>query len=150
MDIKYKYVLTIYLTVSLCMILSLSCFSQNKFAEQYGIGILSLSFDEHDVNPTFQFYKEIIDIGPTPHSEHLLVAWLPEEGILFEADHFPNPANGRMAPAQLVTRRLGEVIDARGMDVKTIVGAHSARIASREDLAKALSLLPVNAAGSSW
>lgn len=93
---------------------------------------------------------QIIDIGPTPHSEHLLVAWLPEEGILFEADHFPNPANGRMAPAQPVTRRLAEVIDARGMDVKTIVGAHSARIASREDLAKALSLLPVNAAGSSW
>ena len=35
---------------------------------------------------------EIIDIGPTPHSEHLLVAWLPKEGILFEADHFPNPS----------------------------------------------------------
>ncbi len=34
---------------------------------------------------------EIIDIGPTPHAKHLLVAWLPEEGILFEADHFPNP-----------------------------------------------------------
>ena len=93
---------------------------------------------------------QIIDIGPTPHSEHLLVAWLPEEGILFEADHFPNPANGRMAPAQPVTRRLAEVIDQRGMDVKTIVGAHSARVASRADLVKSLALSPVNVVSASW
>ncbi len=93
---------------------------------------------------------QIIDIGPTPHSEHLLVAWLPEEGILFEADHFPNPANGRMTPAQPVTRRLAEVIDLRGMDVKTIVGAHSARVASRADLVRALALAPVNAVSASW
>ena len=50
---------------------------------------------------------EIIDIGPTPHAEHLLVACLPEEGILFEADHFPNPTNGQMAPAQPVTSTSG-------------------------------------------
>ena len=28
---------------------------------------------------------QLVDVGPTPHSEHLVVAWLPEEGILFEA-----------------------------------------------------------------
>jgi glyoxylase-like metal-dependent hydrolase (beta-lactamase superfamily II) len=92
---------------------------------------------------------EIIDIGPTPHAEHLLVAWLPEEGILFEADHFPNPTNGRMQPAQPVTKRLAEVIDKMGLDVKTIVGAHSPRIASIDDLRRALALNPVNAAQTS-
>ena len=86
---------------------------------------------------------EIIDIGPTPHSKHLLVAWLPEEGILFEADHFPNPTNGRMQPAQGVTKRLAEVIDTMGLDVKFIVGAHSPRIASIDDLRRSLALRPV-------
>jgi glyoxylase-like metal-dependent hydrolase (beta-lactamase superfamily II) len=92
---------------------------------------------------------EIIDIGPTPHAKHLLVAWLPEEGILFEADHFPNPTNGRMQPAQAVTKRLAEAIATMGLDVKTIVGAHSPRIASIDDLRRALALSPVNAAQTS-
>jgi len=89
---------------------------------------------------------EIIDIGPTPHVEHLLVAWLPEEGILFEADHFPNPTNGRMQPAQPVTKRLAEAIDKLGLDVKIIVGAHSPRIASIDDLHRALKLSPTKVA----
>jgi len=83
---------------------------------------------------------EIIDIGPTPHSKHLLVAWLPEEGILFEADHFPNPTNGQMAPAQPVTKRLAEAISEKGLDVKIIVGSHSPRIASIDDLRSAMAL----------
>jgi glyoxylase-like metal-dependent hydrolase (beta-lactamase superfamily II) len=89
---------------------------------------------------------EIIDIGPTPHVEHLLVAWLPEEGILFEADHFPNPTNGRMQPAQPVTKRLAEAIDKLGLDVKSIVGAHSPRVASINDLRQALEMSPTKVA----
>ncbi len=83
---------------------------------------------------------ELIDIGPTPHSEHILVAWLPDEGILFEADHFPNPINGRVPPAQPVTKHLAGKIEELGLDVKTIVGAHSPRIASVEDLRRSLAL----------
>jgi glyoxylase-like metal-dependent hydrolase (beta-lactamase superfamily II) len=85
---------------------------------------------------------QLIDIGPTPHVEHLIVAWLPEEGILFEADHFPNPGNGKFAPAQPVTQRLAEVIAERGMEVKTIVGAHTPWQASMDDLNAALRLEP--------
>lgn len=92
---------------------------------------------------------EIIDIGPTPHVEHLLVAWLPEEGILFEADHFPNPTNGQMPPAQPVTKRLAEAIREKGMDVKIIVGAHSPRIASMDDMRQSLALSPVKVAQTS-
>jgi len=87
---------------------------------------------------------EIIDIGPTPHAEHLLVAWLPKQGILFEADHFPNPTNGLMQPAQPVTVRLAEAIDKMGLDVKIIVGAHSPRIASIDDLRRTLALTPIS------
>lgn len=92
---------------------------------------------------------EIIDIGPTPHVKHMLVAWLPEEGILFEADHFPNPTNGRMQPAQPVTKRLAKAISEKGLDVKIIVGAHSPRVASIDDLRQALALSPVKVAQTS-
>jgi glyoxylase-like metal-dependent hydrolase (beta-lactamase superfamily II) len=85
---------------------------------------------------------EIIDIGPTPHSEHLLVAYLPDEGVLFEADHFPNPANGRIPPAQPVTKHLARKIDELGLDVKTIIGTHSPRVASIDDLRHSLALEP--------
>ncbi len=88
---------------------------------------------------------EIVDIGPTPHVEHLLVAYLPEEGVLFEADHFANPTNGRMQPAQPVTRHLANAIDKLGMKVKTIVGSHSPRIASIDDLNQSLALAQAKA-----
>jgi glyoxylase-like metal-dependent hydrolase (beta-lactamase superfamily II) len=83
---------------------------------------------------------ELHDIGPTPHAEHILVAYLPKEGVLFEADHFVNPANGRMPPAQPVTRHLANAIDKLGLDVKIILSSHSPRIASIDDLNKSLAL----------
>ena len=39
-----------------------------------------------------------------------------------------------------MTKRLAEVIQARGLDVRTIVGAHSPRIASIDDLRQSLAL----------
>jgi glyoxylase-like metal-dependent hydrolase (beta-lactamase superfamily II) len=81
---------------------------------------------------------ELHDIGPTPHTEHLIVAWLPDEGILFEADHFSLPASGPIGAANGVTVALAKAIDERGFDVKMIIGAHSPRIGTREDLNTAL------------
>lgn len=83
---------------------------------------------------------EIVDLGPTPHVEHLLVAYLPDEGVLFEADHFPNPPNGRVPPANSNTRALAAAMEREGLDVNTIVGAHSPRVASMDDLREALAL----------
>jgi glyoxylase-like metal-dependent hydrolase (beta-lactamase superfamily II) len=85
---------------------------------------------------------ELHDIGPTPHTEHLVVAFLPESGLLFEADHFPNPGNGRFQPAQPVTRHLARAIAERGLEVKTIVGAHTPWQASWDDLTGSLALEP--------
>jgi len=81
---------------------------------------------------------EIHNIGPTPHAQDLLVAYLPEHGLLFEADHFPNPLNGQIIPAQPVTVRLAAVIDELGLKVTHIVGAHSSRVATIDDLRQSL------------
>jgi len=81
---------------------------------------------------------EIIDIGPTAHTEHLLVAYLPEEGILFEADHFALPRVGPIPPAVTSTRTFAQALAREELRVRGIVSAHSPRVATMEDLNTAL------------
>jgi glyoxylase-like metal-dependent hydrolase (beta-lactamase superfamily II) len=81
---------------------------------------------------------EVIDIGPTAHSEHLLVAYLPDEGILFEADHFALPRVGPIPPAVTSTQSFAEALSREELGVKLILSAHSPRAATLDDLRVAL------------
>jgi glyoxylase-like metal-dependent hydrolase (beta-lactamase superfamily II) len=81
---------------------------------------------------------EIIDIGPTAHTEHLLVAYLPEEGILFEADHFALPLVGPIPPATTSTRSFSVALARQDLSVQKIVSAHSPKVATPDDLQAAL------------
>jgi len=89
---------------------------------------------------------ELYNIGPTPHAENILVAFLPAEGILFEADHFPQPANGVIPPAVPATIAFAEALDRLGLEFATLVGAHSPRIGTPADLRAALSRQPATVA----
>jgi glyoxylase-like metal-dependent hydrolase (beta-lactamase superfamily II) len=81
---------------------------------------------------------QIIDIGPTAHTEHLLVAYLPEEGILFEADHFTLPRVGPIPPAVTSTKTFAEALGRQELGVKLIFTAHSPKGATMDDLRTAL------------
>ncbi len=81
---------------------------------------------------------EVIDIGPTAHTEHLLVAWLPEEGIVFEADHFAMPRVGPVPPAVTSTKTFAAALERVGVDAKMIVSAHSPMPGTPQDLKRAL------------
>ncbi len=81
---------------------------------------------------------EIIDIGATAHTEHLLVAWLPEEGILFEADHFAMPRVGPVPPAVSSTKTFAAALKKAGIKPKVLVSAHSPKPGTFEDLEQAL------------
>ncbi len=81
---------------------------------------------------------EIVDIGPTAHTEHLLVAWLPQDGILFEADHFAMPRVGPVPPAVTSTKTFAKALARAGLEVKKIVSAHSPVPGTPEDLEAAL------------
>jgi hypothetical protein len=62
----------------------------------------------------------------SPHAEEMLVAWLPSEGILFQADLIEAPPTGialRGANAETTTH-LADVIRDKGWDVRTFAGAH--------------------------
>ncbi|MBL4660046.1 MAG: MBL fold metallo-hydrolase [Alcanivoracaceae bacterium] len=80
----------------------------------------------------------VIDIGPTEHTEHLLVVYLPEEAIIFEADHFGLRSAGNVSPASPATRAFAQSLQRNKIKVKLILSAHSAIVASGDDLQSAL------------
>jgi len=81
---------------------------------------------------------DIVDIGPTAHTEHLLVAYLPEEGILFEADHFALPRVGPIRPAVTSTKTFAKALAKQDFEVKKILSAHSSRAGTMDDLKQAI------------
>ena len=85
---------------------------------------------------------ELYDIGPTPHAENILIAYLPGEGIIFEADHFPQPATGVIPPAVPATIAFAEALERLGLEFTKLVGAHSPRTATPADVKTALSRQP--------
>jgi len=86
-----------------------------------------------DENHLVEFY----DIGPSPHANEMIVAYLPREKILFQADLLnPNP-DGRLPTAQDRTVHFAARIQQLGLDPEKIVGAHG-RVVSRAELAEML------------
>ncbi len=93
--------------------------------------------DKHDLGKGAN-RVELYDIGPTPHAEHILVAYLPEHKILFQADHSGFPQTGPPGPAQPVAVALHDAIERLGLDVEHLVSAHSSRVITREELDDAI------------
>ena len=81
---------------------------------------------------------EVIDIGPTAHTEHLLVTYLPEEGIMFQADHFAMPRTGPVPPAVSSTKTFAKALTSKNLRPTTILSAHSPRIGTMNDLQASL------------
>ncbi len=81
---------------------------------------------------------EVIDIGPTAHTEHLLIAYLPKEGIVFEADHFSMPQAGPVPPAVPSTKSFAKALKKHKIKAKTLLSAHSPRPGTMKDLHEAI------------
>jgi len=67
---------------------------------------------------------EFYDIGPNPHANEILVAYLPKQKILFQADMLNPAANGTIPIAQDVTVSFGEKLQQLGLEVEKIYGVH--------------------------
>jgi glyoxylase-like metal-dependent hydrolase (beta-lactamase superfamily II) len=79
----------------------------------------------------------LVDVGPSPHTEEMVVAYLPKERILYQADMFYVPVTGEVAPATEVTVWLANKVKSLGLVFDTIVDAdgRSATVAEfRESL----------------
>jgi len=67
---------------------------------------------------------ELIDIGPGPHAQEMLVAWLPNEKILFQGDLLNRPSDGALLPANDTTAHFYDWIGKSGLPVEQVVGVH--------------------------
>ncbi|MGH9906949.1 MAG: MBL fold metallo-hydrolase [Pyrinomonadaceae bacterium] len=76
---------------------------------------------------------ELYDIGPNPHANEILVAYLPKEKILFQADLLNPAANGTIPIAQDVTISFSEKLRQLGLEVERIYGVHG-RATTPEEL----------------
>jgi glyoxylase-like metal-dependent hydrolase (beta-lactamase superfamily II) len=67
---------------------------------------------------------ELYDIGPNPHANEMIVAYLPKQKILFQADLLNPAANGSIPIAQDVTISFAERLQQLKLDVEKIYGVH--------------------------
>ena len=79
---------------------------------------------------------ELHDIGPNPHAAQMLIAYLPKEKILYEADMLDlDVPENRVGSASVGadTRALSAAIERLGLAVETIVATHG-RLGTIDDL----------------
>jgi glyoxylase-like metal-dependent hydrolase (beta-lactamase superfamily II) len=69
---------------------------------------------------------ELIDIGPSPHAEEMLVAWLPNERVLFQGDLLNLPTNALGTPmvANATTRHFADWLRRSGLQPRVLAGVH--------------------------
>jgi glyoxylase-like metal-dependent hydrolase (beta-lactamase superfamily II) len=80
---------------------------------------------------------EVYEVGPTPHVDEMLIAYLPKEKVVFVADLFGIPAEGPIPPAGASARQFAEKVKALGLQVERIAPAHG-RLGTLDDLGAAL------------
>jgi glyoxylase-like metal-dependent hydrolase (beta-lactamase superfamily II) len=85
---------------------------------------------------------EIYDMGPTPHAEHILLVYVPKAGLVFEADHFPQPLSGEIPPAVPAVEAFAAALARLDLDYRLIAGTHSPRTAGPDDVKTALARKP--------
>lgn len=80
---------------------------------------------------------ELIDIGPNPHAKEMVIAYLPEERIVFQGDLFIVPNNDAPAgPPQAGTMHFAQRVKDLGLDVDRIASVHG-RTATIDEFAAA-------------
>jgi glyoxylase-like metal-dependent hydrolase (beta-lactamase superfamily II) len=82
---------------------------------------------------------ELHDIGPSPHADEMVIAWLPKERIVFAGDLFGRYADDSLAPANASTQHFAAAIRRLGLPVETILDVHT-RPSTMQDLEASLRL----------
>lgn len=67
---------------------------------------------------------ELIDIGPSPHADEMLVFWFPRQRVLFQGDLWNREADGTTRPANDTTMHFAQWLQKSGLPVEQIIGVH--------------------------
>ena len=76
---------------------------------------------------------ELIDIGPSPHAEEMLIAYLPHEKLVFQADLLDRPTNNDPPTINDITVHFSNWLDMSELDVVRVVAVHGPP-STREEL----------------
>jgi glyoxylase-like metal-dependent hydrolase (beta-lactamase superfamily II) len=68
---------------------------------------------------------ELRDIGPSPHAQELLIAYVPGAGIVFQGDLLNAASDGTLQPGNEATPHFEQWLERSGLEVRTILGVHS-------------------------
>jgi len=79
---------------------------------------------------------ELYDVGPNPHADEVVIAYLPREKILFESDLFNIPPVGKPVASD-ATRHFARKVADLNLEVAIIAPGHG-RLGTMGDLQKAL------------
>jgi glyoxylase-like metal-dependent hydrolase (beta-lactamase superfamily II) len=84
---------------------------------------------------------EVRDIGPSPHAQELVVAYVPGAGIVFQGDLLNAGNDGTsLVAGNSSTEHFAQWLDRSGLDARTILGVHSpAR--TRDELRRAVEMM---------
>ena len=68
---------------------------------------------------------ELIDIGPNPHAREMVIAYLPQQRIVFQGDLFFVPNNDApFGPPQATTQAFAQKLKEKGLKVDKIASVH--------------------------
>ena len=79
----------------------------------------------------------LLDIGAGPHTEEMLVAYLPNEKIVFQGDLLNRPSNGDVPLANDTTVHFAKWLETRKLNVERILGVHGS-VSTVEELKAAV------------
>ena len=80
---------------------------------------------------------ELIDIGPSPHAEEMLVAYLPNEKLIFQGDLLDRPANNDPPTINDITVHFSNWLDKSKLDVTRVIAVHGPP-STRDELRKGI------------
>lgn len=84
---------------------------------------------------------ELLDIGSGPHTDEMLVAYLPNEKILYQGDLLNNPLNGDAPIANDTSAHFAKWIESKKLAVERIVPVHGTP-QTPDNLRKAVAEMP--------
>jgi len=129
--------------------------ANQSYFETMSTSDFSINRDDQTQNkrkPSFEFVQnkkrvftdgkqtvEIIDIGPSPHANEMLIAYLPKEKLVFQGDLVNLPNTGKYMPTtvNISTVHFFDSIKRLGLDVDRISAVHGPST-SLDDLRKAI------------
>ncbi|MGI9105563.1 MAG: MBL fold metallo-hydrolase [Pyrinomonadaceae bacterium] len=83
---------------------------------------------------------ELHDIGSGPHMDEMIVAYLPNEKIIYQGDLLNRPEDGRITAGNATTAHFAEWLKKSGLAVERIVAVHGP-VSTPDELHKAVTLI---------